>query len=165
VEAKAVQIDEIPASRIVGCVLAAIALVAGVWYAAFGVSLLVNLPLATHRWIVASGDQDFWLEADRFRLYGAALAVMALGLGLFTIRAAGQTFASRYEPRRHWLLLLGVAILFSLVRGLAEAIAGSFTVWRAGSFAMVCLVYALLWAIDRPPERSSPHRYKAVREV
>ena len=152
-EAKAVNIDEIPPSRIVGCVLAAVALVAGVWYAAFGLSLLVNLPLATHRWIVASGDQDFWLDAGRFRVAGAMLASMALGLGIFSIRAAGQTFASRYEPRRHWLLLLSMAIIVNLLRGLAESIAGILTVWRVGSFTVVCLVYALLWKIDRPPAR------------
>ena len=63
-------LDEIPRSRIVGCLLAALALVVGVWYAAFGVSLLINLPLATHRWIVASGDPDFWLDVNVFRRAG-----------------------------------------------------------------------------------------------
>jgi hypothetical protein len=58
---------------------------------------------ATHRWIVASGDPDFWLDADTFRAAGAVMALLAFGLGIFTIRAAGHTFISRYEPRRHWL--------------------------------------------------------------
>jgi hypothetical protein len=155
-EARAVNIDEIPLSRIVGCVLAAAALVAGVWYAAFGLSLLVNLPLATHRWIVASGDQDFWLDAGRFRFAGGVLASLALGLGIFSIRAAGQTFASRYEPRRHWLLLLTMTIIVNLLRGAADSIAGSLTVWRLGSFAVVCVIYGLLWKIDRPPARQPP---------
>ena len=62
-------------------------------------SLFINLSLATHRWIVASGDPDFWLDADKFRAAGAALALLAFGLGIFSIRAAGQTFISRYEPR------------------------------------------------------------------
>ena len=75
-DAKAPTLDEIPPSRIVGCLLAGLALVVGVWYAAFGVSLLMNLPLATHRWIVASGDQDFWLDVSFFRRAGAVLAVI-----------------------------------------------------------------------------------------
>jgi len=154
VDARAVSIDQIPPSRIVACVLAALALVVGVWYAAFGFSLLMNLPLVTHRWIVASGDQDFWLDIALFRRYGAGLALLALGLGIFTVRAAGRTFASAYEPRRHWLRLMSVAILVGLLRGLAEAIAGTLTVWRIGSFAVTCIIYALLWAVDRPPERA-----------
>ena len=100
-DAKAPTFDEIPPSRIVGCLLAALALVVGVWYAAFGVSLLINLPLATHRWIVASGDQDFWLDVDSSsRRAGAVLALLALGLGIFSIRAAGQTFAAAATSRR-----------------------------------------------------------------
>ena len=141
---------EIPPSRIAGCVLAALVLVVGVWYVSFGLSLFINLSLATHRWILASGDPDFWLDADRFRAAGAALALLAFGLGIFTIRAAGHTFISRYEPRRHWLLLLAVAIVVSLLRGLADSIAGVLTPWRVGSFAGVCVLYAALWAIDRP---------------
>ncbi len=144
---------EIPPSRIAGCVLAALVLVVGVWYVSFGLSLFINLSLATHRWILASGDPDFWLDADSFRAAGAALALLAFGLGIFSIRAAGHTFISRYEPRRHWLLLLGVAILVSLLRGLAESIAGVLTPWRIGSFVVVCAVYAALWAIDRPETR------------
>ena len=146
-------LDEIPPSRIVGCLLAGLALVVGVWYAAFGVSLLINLPLATHRWIVASGDPDFWLDVNFFRRAGAVLALLALGLGIFSIRAAGRTFASAYEPRRHWLLLMSVAIVVSFLRGFADLIAGALTPWRITSFLFVCALYAALWAIDRPPER------------
>ena len=98
--------EPIPASRIAGCLLAGLALVVGVWYAAFGISLLINLPQATHRWIVASRDPDFWLDVAYFRGIGAATALLAIGLGIFSIRAAGRTFASRYEPRRHWLVLM-----------------------------------------------------------
>jgi hypothetical protein len=158
VDAKAPTLDEIPPSRIVGCLLAALALVVGVWYAAFGVSLLMNLPLATHRWIVASGDPDFWLDVSFFRRAGAVLAVMALGLGIFSIRAAGRTFASAYEPRRHWLLLMSVAIVVSVFRGFAELIAGALTPWRVASFLAVCGLYAALWAIDRPPPPAGPNR-------
>jgi hypothetical protein len=144
---------EIPPSRIAGCVLAALVLVVGVWYVSFGLSLFINLSLATHRWILASGDPDFWLDADTFRAAGAALALLAFGLGIFTIRAAGHTFISRYEPRRHWLLLLAVAIVVSLLRGLADSIAGVLTPWRVVSFAAICVLYAALWAIDRPETR------------
>ena len=144
---------EIPPSRIAGCVLAGMVLVVGVWYVSFGISLLVNLSLATHRWIVASGDPDFWLDASTFRAAGAVLAVAAFALGIFSIRAAGQTFISRYEPRRHWLLLMGVAIVVSVLRGLAESIAGALTPWRVVSFALICVLYAALWAIDRPARR------------
>jgi hypothetical protein len=153
VNSSAPTLDEIPPSRIVGCLLAALALVVGVWYAAFGVSLLMNLPLATHRWIVASGDQDFWLDVSFFRRAGAVLAAMALGLGIFSIRAAGRTFASAYEPRRHWLLLMSVAIVVSVFRGFAELIAGALTPWRITVSLAVCALYAALWAIDRPPAR------------
>jgi hypothetical protein len=141
---------ELPTSRIVGCVLAAIALIVGVWYAAFGIALLVNLPQATHRWIVASGDQDFWLDIAAFRRAGATLALLAIGLGIFSIRAAGRTFMSRYGARRHWLLLMSVAIVVSFVRALAELIAGILTPWRVGSFIAVCALYGALWVIDRP---------------
>jgi hypothetical protein len=144
---------EIPPLRIVGCLLAAIALVVGVWYVSFGISLLVNLPQATHRWIVASRDPDFWLDADRFRAAGAGLAALAFTLGVFSIRAAGQTFVSRYEPRRHWLLLMSAAIVVALLRGLAELVAGMLTPWRVVSFAAVCALYAALWAVDRPEAR------------
>ena len=144
---------EIPPSRIAGCVLAAMVLVVGVWYVSFGLSLFINLSLATHRWILASGDPDFWLDADTFRAAGAALALLAFGLGIFSIRAAGQTFISRYEPRRHWLLLMGVAIVVSVLRALAESIAGALTPWRVGSFAAICALYAALWVIDRPVNR------------
>lgn len=144
---------EIPLSRIAGCVLAAMVLVVGVWYVSFGLSLFINLSLATHRWILASGDPDFWLDAANFRAAGAALALLAFGLGIFSIRAAGQTFISRYEPRRHWLLLLAIAILVTLLRGLAESIAGALTPWRIASFAAVCSLYAALWLIDRPEPR------------
>jgi hypothetical protein len=153
VDPKAPALDEIPPSRIAGCLLAALALVVGVWYAAFGVSLLINLPLATPRWIVASGDPDFWLDVNFFRRAGAVLALLALGLGVFSIRAAGRTFASAYEPRRHWLLLMSVAIVVSFLRGFADLIAGVLTPWRVTSFLAVCALYAALWAIDRPPER------------
>ena len=144
---------EIPPSRIAGCVLAGMVLVVGVWYVSFGISLLVNLSLATHRWIVASGDPDFWLDASTFRAAGAVLAVTAFALGIFSIRAAGQTFISRYEPRRHWLLLMGVAIVVSVLRALAESIAGALTPWRVVAFAAICVLYAALWAIDRPARR------------
>ena len=144
---------EIPPSRIAGCVLAALVLVVGVWYVSFGLSLFINLSLATHRWILASGDPDFWLDADTFRAAGAALALLAFGLGIFTIRAAGHTFISRYEPRRHWLLLLAVAIVVSLLRGLADSISGALTPWRVATLAAVCALYAALWAIDRPEPR------------
>ncbi len=146
---------ELPPSRIVGCFLAAAALVVGVWYAAFGIALLVNLPQATHRWIVASGDQDFWLDIAAFRRAGATLALLAIGLGIFSIRAAGRTFMSRYEPRRHWLLLMSVAILVSVLRGFAEAIAGILTPWRVGSFLAVCALYGALWMVDRPRAAAS----------
>ena len=155
-ETNAPALDEIPLSRIIGCVLAAAALVAGVWYVAFGASLLLNLPLATHRFIVASGDPDFWLDIAFFRRAGAVLAVLALGLGVFTIRAAGRTFASAYEPRRHWLLLMSAAVAVSLLRGTAEMITGVLTPWRVGSFVAVCALYASLWAVDRPTART-PH--------
>jgi hypothetical protein len=143
---------EIPPSRIAGCALAAVALVVGVWYVSFGLSLFVNLSLVTHRFIVASGDSDFWLDVDKFRAAGAILAALAFVLGLFTIRASGQTFVSRYEPRRHWLLLMGVAVVVSLLRAVAESFGGVLTPWRVGSFAAVCAIYACLWIIDRPPE-------------
>ena len=117
-------------------------------------ALAVHQPsLATHRWILASGDPDFWLDADTFRAAGAALALLAFGLGIFSIRAAGQTFISRYEPRRHWLLLLAVAIVVSVLRGLADSIAGALTPWRVASLAAVCALYAALWVIDRPAPR------------
>jgi hypothetical protein len=109
----------------------------------------------THRFIVASGDPDFWLDADKFRAAGAVLASLAFGLGIFTIRASGQTFVSRYEPRRHWLLLMGVAIAVSLLRAVAESFGGVLTPWRLGSFAAVCAIYAALWAVDRPSTRPS----------
>ena len=144
---------EIPPSRIAGCVLAGMVLVVGVWYVSFGICLLVNLSLATHRWIVASGDPDFWLDASTFRAACAVLAVAAFALGIFSIRAAGQTFISRYEPRRHWLLLMGVAIVVSVLRALAESIAGALTPWRVVAFAAICVLYAALWAIDRPARR------------
>jgi hypothetical protein len=153
VDSKAPSFDEIPPSRIAGCLLAALALVVGVWYAAFGVSLLINLPLATHRWIVASGDPDFWLDVNFFRRAGAVLALLALGLGIFSIRAAGRTFASAYEPQRHWLLLMSVAIVVSFLRGFAEFVVGALTPWRVTSFLAVCALYVALWAIDRPPAR------------
>jgi hypothetical protein len=146
--------EPVPVSRIAGCVLAGLVLVAGVWYAAFGLSLLINLPLATHRWIVASGDPDFWHDITWFRSAGIVLALLAIGLGIWSIRAAGRTFASRYEPRRHWLLLMGVAMVVSVMRGFAELIAGILTPWRVGSFLVVCALYALLWAVDRPPARA-----------
>jgi hypothetical protein len=142
--------EPVPTSRIVGCVLAGLALVVGVWYAAFGLALLINLPQATHRWIVASGDQDFWLDVTFFRRAGAALAVLAIGLGIFSIRAAGRTLASRDEPRRHWSWLMSVAIVVSFVRAFAELIAGILTPWRVGSFIAVCALYGVLWVIDRP---------------
>jgi hypothetical protein len=144
---------EIPLSRIAGCALAALALVVGVWYVSFGLSLFVNLSLATHRFIVASGDSDFWLDVDKFRAAGAALAALAFGLGIFTIRASGQTFISRYEPRRHWLLLMGVAVVVSLLRAVAASLAGDLTVARVSSFVGVCAIYGGLWIIDRPPNR------------
>jgi len=144
---------EIPPSRIAGCILAALVLVVGVWYVSFGLSLLINLSLATHRWILASGDPDFWLDAEHFRAAGAALALLAFGLGILSIRAAGQTFISRYEPRRHWLLLLALAIFVTVLRAVADSIAGALTPWRVASLAAVCSLYAALWLIDRPEPR------------
>jgi hypothetical protein len=155
VETNAPALDEIPLSRIIGCVLAAAALVVGVWYAAFGASLLLNLPLATHRFIVASGDQDFWLDIALFRRAGGGLALLALGLGIFTIRAAGRTFASAGAPRRRWLLLMSVAVVVSVLRGAAELITGALTPWRVAASLAVCALYAALWVIDRPAERTT----------
>jgi hypothetical protein len=156
--------EPVPLSRIIGCVLAGLALVVGVWYAAFGISLLMNLPQATHRWIVASRDPDFWLDIGFFRAAGAGLAVLAIGLGIFSVRAAGRTFVSRYEPPRHWWLLMGMAILVSILRGLAELIAGILTPWRVASFLAVCALYGVLWVVDRPPVRRavSPHQVPSV---
>ena len=147
--------EPIPASRIAGCLLAGLALVVGVWYAAFGVALLINLPQATHRWIVASRDPDFWLDVGYFRGIGAAMALLAIGLGIFSIRAAGQTFASRYEPRRHWLVLMAAAIVVSVLRSVAELIAGILTPWRVGSFLVVCALYGVLSVVDRPRASAS----------
>ena len=144
---------EIPPSRIAACALAAVALVVGVWHVSFGLSVFVNLSLVTHRFIVASGDSDFWLDVDKFRAAGAVLAALAFGLGIFTIRASGQTFVSRYEPRRHWLLLMSVAAVVGFLRVTAEHFAGVLTPWRVGSLAAVCAIYASLWRIDRPPVR------------
>ena len=146
---------EIPPSRIAGCALAAMALVVGVWYVSFGLSLFVNLSLVTHRFIVASGDSDFWLDVDKFRAGGAVLAALAFGLGIFTIRASGQTFISRYEPRRHWLLLMSLAGGVGLLRVMADHLAGVLTPWRVVSGAAVCLLYAVLWVVDKPPSRTA----------
>jgi hypothetical protein len=147
-------LDEIPPSRIAGCLLAALALVVGVWYAAFGISLLVNLPVATHRFIVLSRDPDFWLDYRMFRLAGTILALLALGLGIFSIRAAGRTFVSRYEPPRHWLLLMSVALVVGVLHVFAEHIAGVLTASRVVSLAAVCALYAVLSVVDRPPVRA-----------
>ena len=147
--------EKIPPSRIAGCVLAAVALVVGVWYAAFGISLLVNLPIATHRFIVLSRDPDFWLDVRWFRAAGTILALLALGLGLFTIRAAGRTFVSRYEPPRHWLLLMSIAVVVGLMHVTAEHIAGVLTPWRVVSTAAVCALYVTLAVVDKPPRRGS----------
>ena len=140
-------------TRAAGCVLAAVVLVVGVWHAAFGLSLLLNLADVTARWIVASRDPDFRFDAGIFRSAGAVLALLALGLGIFSIRAAGRTFLSRYEGRRHWLLLTGVALIVSFLRAVAELIAGVLTPLRVASFAAVCGLYALLWLVDRAPPR------------
>jgi hypothetical protein len=150
--------EPVPVSRIAGCVLAALALVVGVWHAAFGISLLINLPQATHRWIVASRDPDFWLDVAFFRNVGAALALLAIGLGIFSVRAAGRTFASRDAPRRHWLVLMATAIVVGVLRGLAELIAGILTPWRVASFLVVCALYGVLWIVDRP---RLPHVHRA----
>lgn len=147
-------LDEIPPVRIAGCLLAALALVVGVWYAAFGISLLFNLPLATHRFIVLSRDPDFWLDVRMFRLAGTILAVLALGLGIFSIRAAGKTFVSRYEPPRHWLLLMSIAGIVGFLRVTAEHLAGVLTPWRVVSVAAVCVLYAVLSVVDKPPRRA-----------
>ena len=146
---------EIPLSRIAGCALAAVALVVGVWYVSFGLSLFVNLSLVTHRFIVASGDSDFWLDVDKFRAAGTVLAALAFGLGIFTIRAAGKTFISRYEPRRHWLLLMSVAGIVGFLRVTADHLAGVLTPWRVVSVAAVCLLYGVLSVVDRPPSRTT----------
>ena len=115
----------------------------------------MNLPLATHRWIVASGDQDFWLDVSSFRRAGTLIALLALGLGIFSIRAAGRTFASAYEPRRHWLLLMGVAMVVSVLRGFAEFVVGTLTPWRV----------ILSWPSARSTRRSGPSigRRRAAR--
>ena len=152
--ASAPAFEKIPPVRIAGCLLAAAALVVGVWYAAFGISLLVNLPIATHRFIVLSGDQDFWLDYRMFRLAGTVLAVLALGLGLFTIRAAGKTFVSRYEPPRHWLLLMSIALVVGLLRVTAEHFARVLTLQRVVSLVIVCALYAVLSVVDKPPRRA-----------
>ena len=146
--------EKIPPSRIAGCILAAVALVVGVWYASFGISLLINLPIATHRFIVLSRDPDFWLDYRWFRSAGTILALLALGLGIFTIRAAGRTFVSRYEPPRHWLLLMSIALVVGVVRVLAEHLAGVLTPWRVVSLAAVCALYATLSVVDKPPARA-----------
>ena len=46
---------------------------------------------------------------------------------------------------------MGLAVVVNVLRGLAELIGGALTPWRVGSFAAVCVLYAALWAIDRPP--------------
>jgi hypothetical protein len=149
-------------TRAAGCVLAAVVLVVGVWYAAFGLSLLLNLGDVTARWIVASRDPDFHHDAATFRGAGALLALLALGLGVFSIRAAGRTFVSRYDARRHWLLLTGMAVIVSLLRGLAELIAGVLTPLRVASFGAVCGLYVLLWLVDRTPPRPVPRSRQRV---
>jgi hypothetical protein len=154
VDKAAPALEEIPLSRIAGCLLAALALVVGVWYAAFGISLLINLPIATHRFIVLSRDPDFWLDYRMFRLAGTILAVLALGLGISSIRAAGRTFISRYEPPRHWLLLMSIAGLVGFLRVVAEHFAGVLTPWRVVSVAGVCVLYAVLSVVDKPPRRA-----------
>jgi hypothetical protein len=155
VEASAPAFEKIPPVRIAGCLLATAALVVGVWYAAFGTSLLLNLPVATHRFIVLAGDQDFWLDYRWFRAAGTVLAVLALVLGVFTLRATGKTFVSRYEPRRHWLLLMSIAALVGLLRVVAEHFAGVLTPSRLISVASVCALYAVLSVVDKPPRRGS----------
>lgn len=145
--------EPVPVSRIAGCLLAGLALVAGVWYSAFGISLLANLPQAIHRWIVSSGDQGFWLNIEALHGAGVALAVLAIILGFLSIREAGRTFASRYEPPRRWHRLMTIAILVGLLRGFAERIAGILTPWRVGSFLAVCALYGVLWIVDGPPVR------------
>jgi hypothetical protein len=153
-DARAPAFEKIPPVRIAGCVLAAAALVVGVWYAAFGISLLVNLPIATHRFIVLSRDPDFWLDYRVFRMAGTILAVLALGLGIFSIRAAGKTFVSRYEPPRHWLLLMSIAAIVGFLRVTAEHLAGVLTIRRVVSLVTVCVLYAVLSIVDKPPARA-----------
>jgi hypothetical protein len=154
VDAEAPAFERIPPVRIAGCLLAAAALIAGVWYAAFGISLLVNLPLTTQRFIVLSRDPDFWLDYQWFRTAGALLALLAVGLGVSTIRAAARTFVSRYEPPRHWLLLMATALVVGLIHVTAEHIAGVLTIRRLLSLAAVCALYAVLSVVDKPPRRA-----------
>ena len=153
---RAATLDEIPPSRIVSCVLAGIALVAGVWHAAFGLSLLVNLPLATHRFIVASGDSDFWLDIGFFRRTGAAIAVLALVLGISSVRAAGRTFASPHGSARRWLWLLALAVIVGALRASAEATVGALTAWRVASLLALCALYTLLWLLEREVRSAEP---------
>ena len=50
---------------------------------------------------------------------------------------------------------MSVAILVSILRGLAELIAGILTPWRVASFLAVCALYGVLWVIDRPRASTS----------
>ena len=134
--------------------LAGLALVVGVWYAAFGISLLINLPQATHRWIVASRDPDFWLDIGFFRAMGAALALLAIGLGIFSIQAAGRTFASRYEPRRHWLLLMMRRDRRERAGGFAELIAGIITPCGSARSGRLRALACCGWSTAHPYPRS-----------
>jgi hypothetical protein len=144
--------------RVLTCILAVAVTIVGVWYAAYGFSLLVYLPQVTRRWILMSGDPDFILDFNKFLLAGAVLALLAVSLGVVSIRWATRAIRAPYATRRHWLWLLALAVVVGGMRTFAEFIAGMLTPWRFVSFTAVCVLYALLWAFDRPAPRVPAHR-------
>ena len=146
-------------------VLAAVLLVVGVWYASFGIALLINLPRVTNNWIVASGDPNLLFNVRLFRMLGGGLAVLAAGLGVWSVRAAANTVAGRDESPRHWMALLLLAVLVHLLRATAEVIGGTLSPWRVASFVSVCTVYALLWRLDRRQAAVKPGSDRGLTPV
>jgi hypothetical protein len=155
-------------SRILRTVVVLCLAMLGVYYAVLGTTTLLNLTDVTWRWIQLSGDSDFRFDFNPFM---TAIGLGALGvslLGLGTTVCGMSSAAGRPVSSVYWGALAVAALfvhapwfLYRIVAtgrmSRSDATAGIQAV--AIRFAVVCLAYALAWALTR---RDSAGRIAAL---
>jgi hypothetical protein len=136
--------------------------VLGAYYCALGVLTLVRLPDVTRQWIERSGDPDFKYDYDLFMALSGVGATLIAVLGWRTV-VKGVATARGQHPSwlgpaiaallLHWFWFLYRVMGSGMLDRQDRFIAQRST---AIQFGIVCAGYALLWLLNRRPNRNEP---------
>jgi hypothetical protein len=138
----------------------------GSYYVIVGSVTVMTLPSVTNRWIALSGDPDFKFDFGLFAMLIAMGAVMVAWLGIATVLRGVNTALAQpvTASSAGWgVLAIGALLLHIPWVVYREIATGSPAIPRSEANAeirlfvircvVICVTYALMWALTR---RESP---------